>query len=146
MKSILYFLIGFSVSALILTLAYYAIHGTPQITTGQVLWCTLAFIISVPTHEFIHGVTSCYVSENNCKTITFGIKPLEFRAYCKYALPIDPQMRKYVIIMPCVILAVVPAIAGLLLGSPSLCIFSIFSFAGSSKDIHNYIKITNKKK
>ena len=65
MKSILYFLIGFSVSALILTLAYYAIYGTPQITIGQVLWCTLAFIISVPIHEFIHGVTSCYVSENN---------------------------------------------------------------------------------
>ena len=143
MKSIIYFCTGFSVSALILALVYYTIHGTPQITIGQVLWCTLAFVLSVPIHEFIHGLTSCYVSENNYKTVFFGIKPSEFRAYCKYTFPIEPKMRKYVIIMPCVILAVIPAIVGLLFGNPSLCIFSVFSFAGSSKDIHNYIKIIN---
>lgn len=144
MKSIIYFFTGLVLSAIVIALLYYAIYGIPNLSLGLLARCIFAFIASIPVHEFIHGVTSCYVSENNYKTISYGIKLSEFYAFCKYSLPVDPQLRKYVAIMPCVILAVLPALVGILFDIPSLCVFATFSFAGSSKDIHNFVKMIRK--
>lgn len=141
MKSIIYFFTGFFVSAFIIALLYSPIHGFPTITWSMIVHCSLAFIISIPIHEFIHGLTCAYVSENNFKTISYGINLRSFNAYCKYTLPVAPQKRQYVVIMPCIILAAIPSLIGILLGIIPLCILGAFGFAGASKDIHSFIKL-----
>lgn len=143
MKSIIYFLTGFIVSSIIIAMFYCPIHGVPSISVGLITKCNWAFLLSIPIHELIHGVTCSYVSENNYKTISYGVKLTQFYAYCKSTIPVDPPMRKYVIIMPCVVLAVIPALIGFLFGIVALCIFAAFSFAGASKDIHSFINIIN---
>lgn len=141
MKSIIYFFTGLFVSVFVIVLLYALIFGFPTITWPTIVRCICAFLLSIPIHEFIHGLTCAYVSDNNFKTISYGLNLRGFHAYCKSTLPVAPKMRQYVIIMPCIILAVIPSLVGILVENIHLCILGAFGFAGASKDIHNLIKL-----
>ena len=138
MSSIIHFFVGFIASALPISLIYCCCHGVPSVTSDMILSVTGMFVLSVPIHELIHGMTCAYVSENNCKTISYGINWKGLNAFCRYTLPIEPGMRQIVIIMPCIVLAVIPALSGLITGDAALCLFAIYEFAGASKDIHHF--------
>lgn len=144
MNSIKHFLIGLIASALPISAIFCCLHGVPTVSLSAVGLATLAFFISIPVHELIHGITCAYVSDNNYKTISYGINWRGMNAFCRYTVPVKPAERKIIAIMPCVVLAMIPAVVGLLFGSVVVCLFAVYNFAGASKDIHNVYLLCKK--
>ncbi|MBQ2051074.1 MAG: hypothetical protein II495_02380, partial [Paludibacteraceae bacterium] len=68
MRSALFFLTGSTVGAVVLVPLFLLIHGVPSVSASW--WLVLAaFVVGIPVHELIHGMTCAYVSDNNYKSI-----------------------------------------------------------------------------
>lgn len=77
MRSALFFLTGSAVGAVILVPLFLLIHGVPSVSASW--WLVLAaFVAGIPVHELIHGVTCAYVSDNNYKSISYGVSLTRF--------------------------------------------------------------------
>ncbi|MBP5136078.1 MAG: DUF3267 domain-containing protein, partial [Paludibacteraceae bacterium] len=115
MRSALFFLTGSTVGAVVLVPLFLLIHGVPSVSASW--WLVLAaFVVGIPVHELIHGVTCAYVSDNNYKSISYGVSLTRFCAYCRYTRPVDVPMRYWVSLMPFFVLAVAPAVVALVGG------------------------------
>lgn len=136
MRSVAHFLIGFMVSLLLLSMAFFAIHSRLELNAAQVGIALACFVVSIPIHELIHGLTCAYVSANDCTTITYGISLRQMRAFCRYTLPVKSSMAYWITLMPGIVLALFPALAALILGNEVVCLFAALSFGGASSDIH----------
>ena len=100
---------------------------------GIVFW--LAMLISIPVHEFLHGlgwVSSC---KNGWKSISFGVIWKMLTPYCHCNEPMRISGYMMGAMMPCVVLGVVPAIVALFVGDLTLLVFGIIFIATSSGDI-----------
>ena len=123
---------------------YRLFYGEFNLTHGECVSAIILFLCSIPIHEIIHGITCCCVSDNNWRTIKFGIDWRRFTFYCKYRNPIEsPKDRIVVTLMPMIILAVIPCCLGLLFGSPCVVLFSSLSFGGASNDMCKAWKLLN---
>ncbi|MBQ2590775.1 MAG: hypothetical protein II569_03425, partial [Paludibacteraceae bacterium] len=72
MRSALFFLTGSAVGAVVLVPQFLLIHGVPSVSASW--WLVLAaFVVGIPVHELIHGMTCAYVSDNNYKSISYGV-------------------------------------------------------------------------
>ena len=142
MESIRYFTVGLLSGLLTVGALFCLIHGIPVFTMKGIAFVIVAFILSIPIHELIHGITCAYVSDNNYKTIHYGVNFKKFYAYCRHTKMIDRKASIYTSIMPGVVLGAIPAIIALLIGNPLVCMFSILNLAGASKDFKDcYDKI-----
>ncbi len=140
MESVKYFMSGIIISSVILCPLFCNTWGIPEPEPFRVALVLLLFLLSIPVHEIIHGITCAYVSENNWKTIRYGINLKGLHAYCRYSLPVQPGARKIVSIMPCVCLAIIPAAIAFVINNPYVLAYAILQFAGASKDIHDCLK------
>lgn len=134
-RNMLKFWCGFFISTAVVIPIFLAIHGVLHITWVDVITAGAAFWISIPSHEFIHAVTGCFVSENNWRTIRITFRRKESCAYCQFFLPICGLMELNLMsAMPGIVLAVIPAIVGLIIGNEWLCIYAVMNFGGASGD------------
>lgn len=144
MNSIIHFLSGLIASTLPIALVYWCIHGMPAISLNTLGLATAAFILSIPVHELIHGITCAYMSDNNYKTISYGINWKGLNAFCRYTIPVKPMERKIIAVMPCVVLAMIPTLIGIIAGNVLVCMFAIYNFAGASHDLHTVYTMSKK--
>lgn len=136
MNSLIHFFCGLMGASIVVVPLFLLFHGVPVITLMAVLLAIAGFIVSIPVHEMIHGVTCAYVSDNNYKTISYGISLKGLHAYCRYQLPIATNVRNIVSLMPGIVLGLIPAIVGVAIGNVAVCIFAILNLAGASGDVH----------
>ena len=142
MDSIKYFTVGFLSAILTVGTLFCLIHGIPIFTMKGIALVIAAFILSIPVHELIHGITCAYVSDNNYKTIHYGVNFNKFYAYCRHTKMMDRKACIYTSVMPGIVLGVIPAIISLLIGNQFVCAFAILNLAGASKDFKDcYDKI-----
>lgn len=136
MRSILFYLAGFAISATLLLPLFALTHGVPSVRMSDIVIVVGAFVISIPVHETIHGITCAYVSDNNYKSISYGISPHRFCAFCRYSRPVEASVRYWASLMPCIVLAVIPAVVAVSSGWTSVLLFAILNFGVASSDIH----------
>ena len=105
----------------------------------------IAFIIGIVIHELVHGIFFAKYATKGFKSVKFGVlwKMLTPYAHCKEPL----QIKHYIIALlaPLVLVGILPAILGIVLGNPGLLLFGII-FSGSAAGdimIYNLIKKEN---
>jgi len=100
----------------------------------QYIPIVIAFILSIPVHELIHGITVYCVSDNTWKTITYGVDWKHLRAYCQFT-DFHGVPRIISTLMPGFVLGFIPMMVALCIGNINLLCFSILSLAGAGSDI-----------
>lgn len=82
------------------------------------------FILGVIVHEFLHGITWAYFTKKGFKSIKFGINGITPYCHCKESL----KVKHYVLggMMPLIVMGILPALSGLILGNGLYLSFGIF--------------------
>ncbi len=139
--------------AIIFTVPYYLIWGNNLAESFykaanpflKMFFPLIAFIIGIVIHELVHGIFFAKYATKGFKSVKFGVlwKMLTPYAHCKEPL----QIKHYIIalVAPLVLVGILPAILGIVLGNPGLLLFGII-FSGSAAGdimIYNLIKKEN---
>lgn len=103
------------------------------------------FFLGIVIHELIHGIFFAKYAESGFKSVKFGVmwKTLTPYAHCKEPL----KIKQYTIALlaPLIIVGIIPAIVGIIIGSGLLLFFGIILSGGAAGDlmIYNLIKKEN---
>ena len=90
----------------------------------------IAILVGIVVHELIHGITwACHTGWPYCHCA----RPMGIRPYILGAL------------MPCIVLGLLPAIAGVVIGSFPLTAFGIFFIAAAAGDLRMAWLLTKEK-
>ena len=81
------------------------------------LWFIVLFVLLIVVHELLHGLTWSLFSEHHFKDIDFGFMKEYLTPYCTCALPLSKGYYILGALMPCIVLGIIPAALGILLGS-----------------------------
>lgn len=85
------------------------------------------FIFGIIIHELLHGITWAIFAKKGFRSIKFGVNGLTPYCHCKE--PLKVQHYRLGGIMPLIIMGIIPAIAGLVLGNGLfLCVGIFFSW------------------
>lgn len=99
------------------------------------LWCIIAFSISIVLHEFIHGFVWSRFTKNGWKSIKFGIVWKSLLPFCHCIEPLKASQYKLGLLMPTMILGILPIIYSLITGSFDLLFYGFLMLLGGIGDI-----------
>jgi hypothetical protein len=93
----------------------------------------IAILVGIVVHELIHGIT--WACHTGWRSISFGVMWKLLTPYCHCDRPMG--IRPYILgaLMPCIVLGLLPAIAGVVIGSFPLTVFGIFFIAAAAGDL-----------
>ncbi len=95
----------------------------------------LVFVVGAVVHELLHGLTWASFCKRGFKSIAYGVhwRHLAPYCHCKEVLPLRP----YVLggLMPGLVMGLLPALAGLLIGHLMLFLFGLFFSLAASGDL-----------
>ena len=95
----------------------------------------VAFIISIPIHELIHGITFSLFSKNGWKDIDFGVVWSSLTPYCTCATPVSKKGYYLSILMPCIILGIIPSIIAVITGYYSILLYGLIMILAAGGDL-----------
>lgn len=84
---------------------------------GDILRFALLFVLLVFVHEFIHGLFWAIFAKSHWKSVSFGFIAEYMTPYCSCSEPLGKAAYTVGAVMPCVLLGVLPALAGIFTGS-----------------------------
>ena len=139
-----------NVIAIILSIPFFIIFGVWFVSrTGWSNWlsgvesCVLlvAMLGLIVVHELIHGLVWGSFAKSKFKSIDFGIQKETLTPYCTCSEPLSKS--QYIIgsIMPCIILGIIPSIAGVLADSLLLLLIGLIMIAGAGGDLTITLKM-----
>ena len=98
----------------------------------------VCFILGIVAHELIHGLVFAKYTKNGFKSIKFGImKMMTPYCHCKEPLKVNQFITGG--LMPSIILGLIPAILGIILGNMGLILFGIvFTVSGAGDFLFVY--------
>lgn len=137
---------------IIFFLPYYLIWGfeTKKVleTDGVLLkafYPFFALFFGIIIHELIHGIFFATYASQGFKSIKFGVLWKMLTPYCHCKEPLKIKHYTVALLAPLIILGIIPAIAGIIIGSVGLTIFGIFFSGAAAGDImiYNLIKKEN---
>ena len=89
-------------------------------------------LISIITHELLHGLGWCRHTKNGWKSIKFGMNWKFFTPYCHCYEPLALNNYRFGSVLPAIILGVIPSIIAIITGNPGLMVYGFFfTFAAS---------------
>lgn len=118
------------------------LRPTPQ---GSILFVVL-FVVLIVVHELIHGITWSVFAENHFKDIDFGFMKELLTPYCTCSTPLRKSHYIMGALMPCIVLGIIPAAIGILLGSSLLFWTGIVMTLSAGGDIMIVCKVLAFKK
>ena len=107
---------------------------------GSLLFVVL-FIVLIVAHEFIHGLTWSLYAEHHFKDIEFGFMKEYLTPYCTCTTPLLKSHYIIGALMPCIVLGILPAAIGILLGSHLLFWIGIVMILSAGGDIMIVMKV-----
>lgn len=95
----------------------------------------LIFVVAIVVHELLHGIGFVALGGASWRDVKFGFSWKGFAPYahCRVPLAIGPY--RWCVLLPGLVLGVVPALAGLLLGSLPLVAFAFLMLVAAAGDI-----------
>lgn len=115
---------------------YFIVWGFEDVTFGGIdIFLFLLFLGGVVLHELIHGVTWALFAKNGFKSIKFGVIWKMITPYCHCKEPL--RLRHYILggLSPLIVLGVIPALVGIIIGSFYLMNFGLLFSAAAAGDI-----------
>lgn len=139
-----------NVIAIVLSIPFFIIFGVWFVSrNGWSNWlsgvesCVLlvAMLGLIVVHELIHGLVWGGFAKSKFKSIDFGIQKETLTPYCTCSEPLSKS--QYIIgsIMPCIILGIIPSIAGVLADSLLLLLIGLIMIAGAGGDLTITLKM-----
>lgn len=139
-----------NVIAITLSIPFFIIFGVWFVSrNGWSNWlsgvesCVLlvAMLGLIVVHELIHGLVWGSFAKSKFKSIDFGIQKETLTPYCTCSEPLSKS--QYIIgsIMPCIILGIIPSIAGVLADSLLLLLIGLIMIAGAGGDLTITLKM-----
>jgi hypothetical protein len=122
-----------------------AIGTSLDVFFGRPLWFLLGFLLLVVLHEGIHGLTWQVLSGASREAIEYGIKWKVLTPYAHLKEPIELQPYRWGTAMPGLVLGVLPALLGLIIGSELLFLIGLFMTAAASGDMIILYLLRNEK-
>lgn len=113
--------------------------------TGSLLF-VIVFLVLIVAHELIHGLTWSVFAEHHFKDIDFGFMKEYLTPYCTCATPLAKRHYIWGALMPCIVLGIIPAVLGILLGSGLLFWIGIVMTLSAGGDIMIVWKVMRYKK
>ena len=94
----------------------------------------IAFLIGIALHELIHGISFALFAKRGFRSIRFGILWRHLTPYCHCTEPL--QIRHYIFgaLTPAVILGLIPAVTGLIIGKYLVTFFGIMFIVAAIGD------------
>ena len=95
----------------------------------------LALLISIPVHEFLHGLGFVRTCRGKWKSIGFGfqLKALMPYCFCKEALSIGAYL--FGALLPCTVLGLIPSVIAIAANLPAVFLFGILNILIASGDL-----------
>ncbi len=90
----------------------------------------IIFIVGIPLHEIIHGITWAIAAKKPWSSISFGFQLKTLTPYCHLKEPVNVTSYRWGTVMPGIITGFIPAVLSLMTGNPLLLgIGLLFIFA-----------------
>lgn len=107
----------------------------------EFMFVFLLGVVSMPVHEFIHGITWGLFAENHMKDIEYGFIVQMLTPYCTCLAPL--KKNQYIIgsMMPTLVLGVLIAVVGILTNSFWVILLSVFNIWGGGGDFNIIIRL-----
>lgn len=118
-----------------------ALWGLQVPSIWQVLACCIAYLVLIPTHEAIHGITWAACNPLHFKAIEFGFMRESLTPYCTCAEPLGRASYITGSLAPLVVLGLAPAIAGVALGAGVVFVLALLMILGASGDIFVVVEL-----
>lgn len=115
-------------------------------TPKEILLFAVIFIVLIVAHELIHGLTWSVFAEHHFKDIDFGFMKEYLTPYCTCATPLTKRHYIWGALMPCIVLGIIPALLGILLGSGLLFWIGIVMTLSAGGDLMIVWKVMRYKK
>ena len=105
-----------------------------------------AHLISVPVHEFLHGLGWSLFCKNGFKSIRFGMIWEHLMPYCNCKEPL--KFHQYLIgtLLPLTMLGLLPSIIGIIFGNYNIFLFGILGIIAAGGDMAICLGINKYKK
>ena len=123
-----------------------ALWGLQTPSIWQVLACCVAYLVLIPTHEAIHGITWAACNPLHFKAIEFGFMRESLTPYCTCTEPLGRACYITGSLAPLVVLGLAPAIAGIALGAGVVFVLALLMILGASGDIFVVVELLRHKK
>ena len=118
-----------------------ALWGLQVPSIWQVLAFCIAYLVLIPTHEAIHGITWAACNPLHFKAIEFGFMRESLTPYCTCAEPLGRASYITGSLAPLVVLGLAPAIAGVALGAGVVFVLALLMILGASGDIFVVVEL-----
>ena len=122
---------------LVILFLFYLTGGSFYFPTLPEYFILLALaIVSMPIHEFIHGITWGRFAENGMKDIEYGVIWEMITPYCTCKAPL--KKHEYILgsMMPAVVLGMVVAVVGICINSFFLVLLGCYNVFGGGGDFN----------
>ena len=145
LKYLLFFALAFGLPYLLI----WGIRSTPLFSTDSIvlngILPLILFFAGIILHELIHGIFFAVYAKKGIRSVRFGIM---WKALAPYAHCTEPlKIKQYIIALlaPLILVGIIPAITGIIIGSFLLTAFGIILSAGAAGDlmIYNLIRKEN---
>lgn len=118
-----------------------ALWGLQVPSIRQVLACCIAYLVLIPTHEAIHGITWAACNPLHFKAIEFGFMRESLTPYCTCTEPLGRACYITGSLAPFVVLGLAPAIASIVLGAGVVFVLALLMILGASGDIFVVVEL-----
>ena len=138
MMSLKFFLLG----CLIFLLPFYLIWpmNFPKFSIPNLVIGGLILGGSMVIHEFLHGLGWVLMSDAKWKNLNFGVKQGGLVLFAHSSFPMKMSANRFAMALPGVVQGILPALAGLIIGSTGLVIYGVVMIAGAGGDFTIILK------
>jgi hypothetical protein len=92
-----------------------------DISIGMVI-----LLLSIITHELLHGLGWSIYAKKGWKSISFGVNWKFFTPYCHCNEPLLLNQYRFGTVVPAIVLGIIPSIIAIITGHPGLMAFGFF--------------------
>ncbi len=94
-----------------------------------------AYLLAIPVHELIHGLTFCVFTEGKFKSLAFGFNKQALAPYCSCAEELTKRQYLAGLLAPFALLGVIPCVAAAAMHSVWLLLFGVLMNLSAGGDL-----------
>ena len=115
--------------------AWLVFHGLSAPQLWQVFAICAGYVVLIPVHEGVHGLTWALCNPQHFKAVEFGFMREYLTPYCTSVEPMDRTAYLAGSLMPLLVLGFAPAVVGIAFGNGVTFVLGLLMVLGASGDM-----------